>query len=119
MLSHHVISSSTVQFHETNKCTLSIPKDDYNIKFLLSHYFKESENPTKKTWIYPDLELEIFTQNQPDAATFTKSTPITKFKKLVTKTAKKFAKENDVSETIEHTHTTFTVILKITLILLQ
>ncbi|CAG8837614.1 10926_t:CDS:1, partial [Gigaspora margarita] len=59
------------------------------------------ENPTKKIWFLPDLELEIFTQNQPDAATFTKPTPITKFKELATKTAKKFAKENDISEIIE------------------
>ncbi|CAG8824368.1 16332_t:CDS:2, partial [Gigaspora margarita] len=59
------------------------------------------ENPTEKIWILPDLELEIFIQNQPDAATFTKPTPITKFKKLATKIAKKFAKENDISETIE------------------
>ncbi|CAG8839261.1 28818_t:CDS:1, partial [Gigaspora margarita] len=59
------------------------------------------ENPTEKTWILPDLELEIFIQNQPNAATFTKSTPITKFKELATKIAKKFAKENNVSETIE------------------
>ncbi|CAG8826025.1 12791_t:CDS:2, partial [Gigaspora margarita] len=36
------------------------------------------ENPTKKIWILLDLELEIFTQNQPDAATFTKPIPITK-----------------------------------------
>ncbi|CAG8857297.1 25613_t:CDS:1, partial [Gigaspora margarita] len=85
-----------------DKCTLSIPKEDHNIKFLSSHYFKESftsypapENLIEKIWILPNLELEIFTQNQPDAAIFTKPTPITKFKELATKTAKKFAKEND------------------------
>ncbi|CAG8843183.1 30232_t:CDS:1, partial [Gigaspora margarita] len=59
------------------------------------------KNPIEKIWILLDLELEIFTQNQPDATTFTKSTSITKFKELVTKTAKKFAKENNVPEIIE------------------
>ncbi|CAG8826023.1 28395_t:CDS:1, partial [Gigaspora margarita] len=77
------------------------------------------ENPTEKTWILPDIELEIFTQNQPDAATFTKPIPITKLKELATKTAKKFAKKKIYLKPLNNTHATSTIILKITLILLQ
>ena len=91
-----------------NKCILSKTKEEHNIKNLSSHYFKESfetypvlENQPKKNWNFPELELDTFSKNQPDSATFSKPTPIADLRALANKTAKKFAKENSVSETIE------------------
>ncbi|CAG8836064.1 6108_t:CDS:2, partial [Gigaspora margarita] len=95
-----------------NTCDLSLPKDDHNLKSLSSHYFKDSFNSflalevtPGKAWIFPDLETELFNPNQPNSATFSKPTPITQLRELAAKTAKKFAEENQVTETTErHTH---------------
>ncbi|CAG8856050.1 33710_t:CDS:1, partial [Gigaspora margarita] len=47
------------------------------------------------------LETESFNPNQTNAATFSKPTPITQLRELATRTAKKFAEENQVTETTE------------------
>ncbi|CAG8821961.1 32025_t:CDS:2 [Gigaspora margarita] len=95
-----------------NTCDISVSKDDHNLKSLSSHYFKDSfntflapEDTPGKTWTFPGLEIELFNPNQPNSATFSKPTPITQLRELATRTAKKFAEENQVTETTErHTH---------------
>ncbi|CAG8548410.1 20153_t:CDS:2 [Gigaspora margarita] len=54
---------------------------------------------------FSGLKTESFNPNQPNTATFSKPTPITQLRKLTTRTAKKFAEENQVTETTEcHTN---------------
>ncbi|CAG8575210.1 45927_t:CDS:2 [Gigaspora margarita] len=87
-------------------------QDDHNLKYLSSHYFKDSfntfpapENAPGRTLIFPDLETELFNPNQSNAATFSKPIPITQLRELTTKIAKKFAEENQITETTKrHTH---------------
>ncbi|CAG8476223.1 39039_t:CDS:2 [Gigaspora margarita] len=90
-------------------CDLSISKDNHNLKSLSLHYFKDSfntflapEDIPGKAWTFPGLETESFYPNQPNAATFSKPIPITQLKELATRTAKKFAEENQVTEITEH-----------------
>ncbi|CAG8849847.1 1479_t:CDS:1, partial [Gigaspora margarita] len=59
------------------------------------------EDTPKRAWTFPGLETELFNPNQPNVATFSKPTPITQLKELATRTAKKFAEENQVIETTE------------------
>ncbi|CAG8798631.1 6746_t:CDS:1, partial [Gigaspora margarita] len=94
------------------ECNLAISNDNHSLKYLLSHLFKgffntfsAPENTPEKSWIFPDLKTETFNLNQPNTATFTKPIPISQLKELATKIAKKFAKENSVSETADqHIH---------------
>ncbi|CAG8751895.1 32423_t:CDS:2, partial [Gigaspora margarita] len=63
------------------------------------------EDTPGKAWTFPGLEIELFNPNQPNSATFSKPIPITQLRELATRTAKKFAEENQVTETTErHTH---------------
>ncbi|CAG8707635.1 46439_t:CDS:2 [Gigaspora margarita] len=112
--SNKQIQQETHQNKEPNSKTSKHKEkdDDHNLKSLSSHYFKDSfntfpapEDTLRKAWTFPGLETESFNPNQPNTATFSKPTPITQLKELATRTAKKFAEENQVTETTKrHTH---------------
>ncbi|CAG8497143.1 36036_t:CDS:2 [Gigaspora margarita] len=72
------------------------------LTIMLQANLTAPEKAPRRTLTFSDLKTESFNPNQSNAATFSKPTPITQLRELTTKIAKKFAEENQVTETTEH-----------------
>ncbi|CAG8729073.1 26271_t:CDS:2 [Gigaspora margarita] len=117
-------STTTGQFDWFTNFSIILEMKQYNklstklaqqLFFFIKSYLKEftlgqpikttSENTPGRAWIFPGLETESFDPNQPNTATFSKPTPTIQLRALATRTAKKFAEENQVTETTKcYTH---------------